>query len=146
MAPIKEQFFKPFATSSCIQPTETQRFTEIGRAFSDPQVLAHLEQMSELARTGARVTEASRKPRNRKHELGDLIERAFAALAADGHKPSTEDVMAAIEVKTYDTEDTVQEVHGGVIYWVDGRGRDRTMKASTLRNRLTEIRKRGHQS
>ena len=144
MTAIKDQIFKPFITSSYIRPSENQRLTEIGRVFSDPQVLARLEKMSKLARTGARVTEASRKPRNRKHELGDLIERTYRALAVHGNEPTAEQVLDALE--EYDAEDIIQEIHGNQIDWRDWRGNERTMNISTLRNRLTEIRKRHSQS
>ncbi len=140
MAPTKEQFFKPFTTLSCIHPTETQRLTEIGSAFSDPQVLVRLKQMSELARTGALVKAGSRKPRNRKHDLGDLIERTYLALAADGREPNAEQVFNALE--EHDEEEIIQEICGDRIDWIDWQGNQHDMKFSTLRNRLTEIRKR----
>lgn len=141
---MQNQIVQPYTTSSYIQPSANQRLMEIGRVFSDPEVLTRLEKMSKLARTGARVTEASRKPRNRKHELGDLIERTYRALAVHGNEPTAEQVLDALE--EYDAEDIIQEIHGNQIDWRDWRGNERTMNISTLRNRLTEIRNRHSQS
>ncbi len=128
------------------QDEEKLRLIKIGRFYSDPRVQAKLQEQLDASWIGERVREGARKPRNRKHELHDLIECTFTALAADGCEPSTEDVLAAIEAKTYDTEDIVQEVNGNFIYWRDSRYREHKMKVSTLRNWLTKIRKCSSQS
>jgi hypothetical protein len=97
--------------------------------------------MSKLSKIGASSIEGGKQSKKREHELGYLIERTYNALATNGHEPTNDEVLKALKAKTYDGEDTIQEVTDGVIDWVDARGKDRKMAISTLRNRLTLIRK-----
>ncbi len=117
---------------------------EIGRFFSDPLILAHLKEKLDLSQIGERIKEASGKPRRRRHDLGKLIKQTYFALAADGREPTAEQIFNALE--EHDEEEIIQEIYDDRIDWIDWRGNERTMKISTLRNRLTKLRSRGHQS
>lgn len=123
---------------------EELRLKEYGRFFSNPLVLASLRRMSELSTIGARIIDAARKPRSRRHDLGDLIERTYKAIAADGKAPAAEEVLDALE--DHDEEDTIQEITDDAIHWIDWRGKEHKMKISTFRNWLSKLRKAGRQS
>lgn len=126
---------------------ERLKLEEIGRFFSDSRILSGLKRMAELSKIGARVIEGARKPRNRRHALGDLIERIYRDLAAEGHDPTAEEIFDAIEFEyKADCDDIIQEIKDDTIYWIDERGKEHEMKIGTVRNRLTKLRKTGSQS
>ena len=118
---------------------ENIKLIEHGRFFSDPQVIAFFRKVIELSKIGASVKEGAQKPRNRRHELGDLIERTYIALAVDGYEPTNKKVLSAIQ--TYDEEEIVQEITDETIDWIDWRGNEHKMKVGTFQNRLAKLRK-----
>ena len=93
-------------------------------------------------RVGAKVLLASKRPRRRSREVGDLIERTYTALRKkDGREPTAQDVM--IELPGYDTARILDHVSYEVFSWLDARGHEHRMRLSTLRNRLRPLRAKG---
>ena len=123
------------------QAEEKLRLMKFGRYYSDPRVQAKLQERRDASRIGERVREGARKPRNQRHDLGNLIERTYLELAKRCEKPTAEQVHNAQE--DYDKEEIIQEilVDNGEIHWKDWRGNDRNMSFLTLRNRLIKLRK-----
>jgi hypothetical protein len=91
-------------------------------------------------RTGAKVLLASKRPRKRNRELGDLIERTYTELKKKGREPTAQDVLD--ELPRYDKVGIVNDVFEDAVYWTDTRGRDHSMRLTTLRNRLSRLRAR----
>ena len=92
-----------------------------------------------IAAIGAKVLLSTKKPRNKRHELGDLIQRTYLELAKQYQKPTAEQVRDALE--KYDEEEIIQEIlDNGDIHWIDWRGKQHTMRLPTLRNRLIKLR------
>jgi len=90
-------------------------------------------------RIGAKVLLASKRPRRRSREVGDLIERTYTALRKkNGREPTAEDVM--IELPSYDDDHILDHVSHEFISWPDARGHEHIMRLSTLRNRLRPLR------
>ncbi len=119
------------------------RLMEIGRYYSNPRVQAKLQERRDASRIGERVREGARKPRNQRHDLGDLIQRTY--LAKRYQKPTAKQVLEALE--DYDEEEIIQEIlDNGEIHWKDWRGKDRNMTLATLRNRLIKLRKNAGKS
>ena len=93
-------------------------------------------------RVGAKVLLASKRPRRRSREVGDLIERTYTALRKkNGREPTAQDVM--IELPRYDDARILDHVSYKVISWLDARGHEHRMRLSTLRNRLRPLRAKG---
>ena len=109
---------------------------ETGRFFTNPRTIAEMKEIIRLALIGLSVTKGAKRPRSRRHDLGELIEETFAALVALGHEPTSTEVLNAIK----QDEEIVQEIVGDMIYWKDWRGREYKMKMGTFRNRVSKIR------
>jgi len=93
-------------------------------------------------RIGAKVLLASKRPRRRSKEVGDLIERTYTGLRKKNRRePTAQDVMD--ELPRYDDDHILDSVSYEVISWLDARGREHIMGLSTLRNRLRPLRAKG---
>ena len=119
---------------------ENHRLIDLNRFFAALQEL----KIFKLAKIGVRVAGGGQKSKKRVHELGDLIEQTYNALATNGHEPTTGEVLKAL--KAYDGAEIIQEITDDTINWINWRNIECKMKISTLGNRLTKIRKRRKQA